>query len=231
MSLRMVDHPVVLIPFFLLVVSFLTGGEVGWVLMGLSFWIVLYISFTSEVRVEGQKIVIRVGKPFSLAKKEIPPEEIVEIIELPSAYGIRLVGQFQRPWVPLGSLATGVFVGILLLLRGEFYGVLWVYVSLLSFLDYILRPKEKRTRIFASVVISLSSALAFLYLGHPEFSLGVIIYGFLDAVFASDNYGQEALIIKTENERIVLLGDPASKKKFFEEIKVLLAGGSNAQTS
>jgi len=231
MSLRMVDHPVALIPFFLLAVSFLIGGRTGWVLMLLSFWLIVYISFTGGVRIGGQKIVIRIGRPLSLAKREIPLDEIVEVVELPLAYGIRLIEQFQRPWVPLGSLATGVFVGILLLLRGEFYGVLWVYVSLLSSLNYVFRPREKRTRIIASGVISLASALAFLYLRYPEFSLGVILYGLFDALFASDNYGQEAVIIRTEKERIVLIGESTSKEKFLDELKSILVGGSNVQAS
>ena len=231
MSLRMIDHPVILIPFLLLTVSFLIDGKIGWVLMGLSFWLVLYISFTSDVKIEGRRIVIRIGRPLPLAKKTISLDEIVEVVELPSAYGIRLIEQFQRPWIPLGTLATGIFIGVLLILRGEFYGILWIYISVVSSLDYVFRPREKKTRIIASVVISLVSALAFLYINHPEFTLSVIFYGFFDALFANESYGQNSVVIKTESERIVLLGSPTSKEKFLEELKSILIGGPNVQTA
>ena len=231
MSLRMIDHPVILIPFFLLTVSFLIDGKIGWVLMGLSFWLVLYVFFTSEVKIEGRKIVIRIGRPLSLAKKTISLDEIVEIIELPSAYGIRLIEQFQRPWVPLGTIVTGIFIGVLLILRGEFYGIFWIYASILSSLDYVFRPREKKTRILASMGVSLVSALAFLYINYPEFALSVIFYGFFDALFANENYSKNCVIIKTESERIVLLGSPTSKEKFLEELKSILIGDPNVQTA
>ncbi|WP_297506201.1 hypothetical protein [Thermococcus sp.] len=231
MVLKIVDHPVVLVPFLLLVVSFLTGEKVSWILMGLSFWLIIYISFTSEARIEGQKIVIRIGRPIPLAKKEILPDEVVEVIELPEAYGIRIIGQFQRPWVPMGRLATGLFVGILLLLRGQSYGIFWIYISLLSSLNYLFRPVDKRTRVMASGIISLVSALAFLYLRHPEFSLSVIAYGFFDVFISIGDYGQDAIIIKTENEKIVLLGESASKERFLKGLRSILAGGLNVQTS
>ncbi|ASJ06455.1 hypothetical protein [Thermococcus pacificus] len=229
MPLRIVDHPVVLMPFLLLAVSLLTGEKVSWILMGLSLWLIVYISFTGEAKIEGQKIVIRIGRPIPLAKKEILLDEVVEVIELPGAYGIRMIGQFQRPWVPIGCLTTGLFVGILLLLRGESYGIFWMYISLLSSLDYLFRPVDKRIRVVASGIISLFSALAFFYLRHPEFSLGVIAYGFFD-VISSEDYGQDAIIIKTENEKIVLLGESASKERFLKGLRSIIVGGLNAQT-
>lgn len=231
MALRMIDHPVMLAPFFLLMVSFLLKGNISWILMGMAFFLVFYLSFTSDARIKGKKIVVRIGKPIPLAKKEILPDEVVEIIELPEAYGIRIIGQFQRPWVPMGYLATGLFVGILLLLRGESYGIFWIYISLLSSLNYLFRPADKRIRVMASGVISLVSALAFFGLRHPEFSLSVIAYGFFDVFISIEDYGQDAIIIKTENEKIVLLGESTSKEKLLNELKSLLAGGSNVQTS
>jgi len=227
MPLGMIDHPVMLLPFILLAVSFLLGGNVGWALMALAFWLVVYISLTGDARIERGRIVVRIGRPVPLARKEVPLDEIVEVIKLPSASGVRLIEQFQRPWVPLGNLAIGVSIGALFLYRSEFYGVLWIYVSLLSSLNYLFRPADKRNRMVASLFISFTSAWAFLYLGHPEFVLVVALYGLFDATFANENYGQDAVIIRTEREQIVLLGDSTATESFIEEIKSLLAGGSN----
>ncbi len=226
MPLRMIDHPVMLLPFILLAVSFVLGGDVGWALMALAFWLVVYISLTGDARIERGRIVVRIGRPVPLARKEVPLDEVVEVIKLPSASGIRLIEQFQRPWVPLGSFATGIFIGILFLYRGEFYGVLWIYVSILSLLNFLFRPSEKRNRVLASLIVSLASALALLYLGYLEFVLVIALYGFFDAIFVNEN-GQDAVIIRTERERIVLLGESTSTESFIEEIKSLLAGGSN----
>ncbi|MEO2152768.1 MAG: hypothetical protein ABGW50_08955 [Thermococcus sp.] len=231
MPLRMIDHPVMLLPFILLVVSFLLGGNVGWALMALAFWLVVYIPLTGDARIERGRIVVRIGRPVPLARKEVPLDEIVEVIKLPSASGIRLIEQFQRPWVPLGNLAIGVSIGVLFLHRGEFYGFLWIYVSILSLLDFLFRPSEKRNRILASVIVSLLTALALLYLGYLEFVLVIALYGLFDATFANENYGQDAVIIRTERERIVLLGDSTATESFIEEIKSLLAGGSNVPAS
>jgi len=232
MALRMADHPVMLAPFLLLAASFILGGKAGWVLMALAFWLVVYLSLTSDARIERGRIVIRIGRPLPLARKEIPLDEVVEVIKLPSASGIRLVEQFQRPWVILGNIAIGIFIGVLLLLNGGFYGVLWIYMSLLSLLSYVFRPAERRNRVTASLMISLASALAFLLLGHPEFVLVIVLYGFFDVLFASENCGQEAVVVRTERERIVLLGESTATDGFMEEIKSLLgAGGSNVQAS
>jgi hypothetical protein len=228
MSLKMIDHPVMLLPFIMLAVSFLLGGNVGWALMALALGLVVYLSLTSDARIERGRIVVRIGRPVPLVRKEIPLDEVVEVIKLPSASGVRLIEQFQRPWVPLGNLAIGVSIGALFLHRGEFYGLLWIYVSILSALNFLFRPSEKRNRILASVVVSLLTALGFLLLRHPEFVLAVILYGFFDATFANENYGQDAVIIRTERERIVLLGDSTATERFMGKIKSLLgAGGSN----
>jgi len=228
MPLRMIDHPVMLLPFILLAVSFVLGGDVGWALMALAFWLVVYISLTGDIRIERGRIVVRIGRPVPLARKEVPLDEIVEVIKLPSASGIRLIEQFQRPWVPLGNLAIGVSIGALFLYRGEFYGVLWIYVSILSSLNFLFRPSEKRNRILASVAVSFLTALALLYLGYLEFVLVVALYGLFDATFANENYSQDAVIIRTERERIVLLGDSTATESFMEKIKSLLGtGGSN----
>ncbi|WP_457741485.1 hypothetical protein [Thermococcus sp.] len=229
MALRMIDHPILLVPFFLLTVSFLIGGRTGWVLMGLSFWLIVYLSFTSDARIEGKKLVIRIGRPVTVARKEIPIDEIVEVIELPSVGGIRLLEQFQRPWVPIGITAIGISIGVLFLVRGEFYGLLWVYISIISSLNYLFRPKDRKGRVLVSTVISLAAAVAFLFLGYPELTLGIILYGLFDALFANDNYGQDALIVRTESERIVLIGDSAGE--MLEKLKSLLSGGSNVQAS
>ncbi|NJE54685.1 hypothetical protein [Thermococcus sp. 21S9] len=228
MSLKMIDHPLLLLPFLLLAVSFLQGGNVGWALMALAFWLVVYISLTGDARIERGRIVVRIGRPVPLAIKEIPLDEVVEVIKLPSASGVRLIEQFQRPWVPLGNLVIGVSIGALFLHRGEFYGLLWIYVSILSALNFLFRPSEKRNRVLASVVVSLLTVLALLYMGRPEFVLVVALYGLFDATFANENYGQDAVIIRTERERIVFLGDSTATEGFMENIKSLLsAGGSN----
>ncbi|MCD6372956.1 MAG: hypothetical protein J7L37_05360 [Thermococcus sp.] len=233
MHLTMFDHPTMLVPFILLAASFVLGGKVGWGLLALSFWLVVYISLTTNTKIEGDQVVIRIGKPLPLATKKVPLDEIVEVIKMPSASGIRLIEQFQRPWVPVGSFATGILMGALFLHRGEPYGVLWIYISLISLLNYVFRPAEKKGRIGASLAISVVSALVLLYLGHPEFTLGIALYGVFDIMFANENYGQDAIIIRTERERIVLLGDSTSTEAFIREIQSLLAnaGGSNVPSS
>jgi len=233
MPLRMIDHPMMLFPFILLAVSFILGGEISWALMALAFWLVVYISLATDTRIERGRIVVRIGRPVPLARKEVPLDEIVEVIKLPSASGVRLIEQFQRPWVPLGNLVIGVSIGALFLRRDEFYGLLWIYISILSSLNFLFRPSERRNRILASVIVSLLTALGFLLLRHPEFTLGIILYGLFDALFANENYGQDAVIVRTERERIVLLGDPTTTEGFMGKIKSLLviAGGSNVSAS
>ena len=221
MSLKMIDHPVMLVPFLLLAVSFLLGGNIGWALMALALGLVVYLSLTSDARIERGRIVVRIGRPVPLVRKEIPLDEVIEVIKLPSASGVRLIEQFQRPWVPLGNLAVGLSIGLLFLHRGEFYGLLWIYVSILSSLNFLFRPSERRNRVLASVVVSLITALGFLLLRHPELVLAVILYGFFDALLANESYGQDAVIIRTERERIVLLGDSTAVEKFIDKFKTL----------
>jgi len=76
MPLRMIDHPVMLLPFILLEVSFLLGGNVGRTLMVLAFWLVVYISLTGDARIERGLIVVRIGRPVPLARKEILLDEL-----------------------------------------------------------------------------------------------------------------------------------------------------------
>lgn len=223
----MADHPVMLFPFILPAISFVLGGKVCWSLMALAFWLVVYVSLTSDTKIEEGRIIVRIGRPLLLARKEIPLDEVVEVIKLPSASGIRLIEQFQRPWVPLGNFAIGILIGALFLHRGEFYGIFWIYFSILWVLDYVFRPVDRRNRVMASLFVSFVSALAFLYLKHPEFVLSVVLYGLFDAMFANENYGQDAVVIRTERERVVLLGESTSTESFIEKIKSLLAGGSN----
>jgi len=229
MSLKMVDHPVLLIPLLLLVASVTLPRKVGNVLLEVAFLLLIYLTFTSGVEIKDRKLVVRIGKPITLAKKEVPLDDIVEIIDMPLAQGVRLVKQFQRPWVPLGVFAIGGLIGALLLFRQQFYGILWIYLSVLSSLNYILRPREKRSRIIASILISVSTGLMFLYVGHPEFTLGVSLYGLFDVIFVNEGYHQRALIIRTGRERIVLIGD--STEDMLEKLKCLLAGDSNVQAS
>jgi len=221
----MADHPVLLFPFALLTVSFFIDGNPGFVLMSIAFLLVLYLSFTSGVDIKGKKIVIRLGRPIPLAKKEISLDEIVEIIELPSAGGVRIFDHLERPWVVLGILLTGCLIGALLLLRGEVYGILWLYTGALFIFDYLFKPSENGRHVFLTLMLTAVAGLAFVFLKHPEFSLAVIAFGAFKAMEVNENYTMEAIIIRTEEERIVLLGSPESKENFLNELRKALGGG------
>ncbi len=58
------------------------------------------------------------------------------------------------------------------------------------------------------------------------FAMSVFLYGVLFALMVNDNYTKEALIIRTERGRIVLLGSPDSKGRFLERLKGTRGGGN-----
>ncbi|NJE49324.1 hypothetical protein [Thermococcus sp. 9N3] len=97
MPLRMIDHPVMLLPFILLAVSFLLGDNVGWALMALAFWLVVYLSMTSDARIEHGRIVVRIGRPVPLSRKEVPLDEVDEVIVWSTLADIGVSGYSRGP--------------------------------------------------------------------------------------------------------------------------------------
>ncbi|AHL23608.1 hypothetical protein [Thermococcus nautili] len=97
MPLMMIDHPLLLLPFILLAVSFLLGDNVGWALMALAFWLVVYTSLTTDTRIERGRIVVRISRPVPLSRKEVPLDEVDEVIIWFASAGIGVSGYSREP--------------------------------------------------------------------------------------------------------------------------------------
>ncbi|WP_054839468.1 hypothetical protein [Thermococcus sp. JCM 11816] len=63
MPLRIADHPALLVPFLILLTSFVIPGKLSLLAMGIAFMLVLYISFTSDAKVENGRVVFYLGRP------------------------------------------------------------------------------------------------------------------------------------------------------------------------
>jgi hypothetical protein len=231
MSLRRADHPVLVLPCALLAVSYFIGGDLGAVLMGVAFWLVIYVNFTSCVELEDGRVVITIGRPLPLVREEIPLDEIVEIIETPPARGIRLVTYLERPWVMVWAALVGLLVGSLLLVRGEPYGVLWIYFAVLFSFDYVLSPSE--TKLYACLVLILTVLTAFVLflLNTLGFILLVLAMGAFMVIRAYEHYDKGAIIIKTDDRTVVLLGDSESRKVLVRALERALGGKAGVQAT
>lgn len=229
MPLRIADHPALLVPFLILLTSFVIPGKLSLLAMGIAFMLVLYISFTSDAKVENGRVVFYLGRPVPLAVSEVSLSEIVEIIDVPSVEGgVRLLNYLERPWVIVGVALVGFLIGGLVLVKGNAYGLLWVYIAGIFLLDYVFKPSESRKQVTSVLALSTLTGIAFLLLREwGGFAMSVFLYGVLFALMVNDNYTKEALIIRTERGRIVLLGSPPdSKGRFLERLKGTRGGGN-----
>jgi hypothetical protein len=224
MSLRIADHPVLLVPFLFLLASFVIHGELSLLLTSIAFLIVLYIGFTSDVKVEKGRVILYLGRPVPLAMSEIFLSEIVEIIEVPSMEGVRLLDYLERPWVVIGVALIGLLIGSIVFVEDEAYGLLWVYMAGIFLLDYIFRPSEGRKQMVSVLILSILTGIVFLFLGEWGFAMSVALYGVFFSMMTNENYTKEALILRTERGRVVLLGSPESKERFLKELRRALGG-------
>ncbi|WP_367884010.1 hypothetical protein [Thermococcus sp. JCM 11816] len=96
---------------------------------------------------------------------EVSLSEIVEIIDVPSVEGgVRLLNYLERPWVIVGVALVGFLIGGLVLVKGNAYGLLWVYIAGIFLLDYVFKPSESRKQVTSVLALSTLTGIAFLLL-------------------------------------------------------------------